>query len=378
MNQNSQRLLQLGVVAFVVIVFGTIFHWTINRVYVPAGHSLKLTYKGPLFFGSAKSPPPTRLARYEEGEVGVQERLLGPGRHFYCPIWWKTEVVKDYVVEPVVPRAGKIEHVVCQVGIATSKIGDITGDTSNVVIDGDLGETNSRGILRKTFGPGRYRINPFAYDFKVVDVVTDDRSGQRKFGGWVDIPTGYCGVVTNLTNIPAKGANEPAQLAGVQSNVLQPGLYPINPHEQAIDIIEIGYREKSVTVSKKVDREGNVVIDDAGEPIVAEKTTGINFPSNDGFPIHMDFTAIWGILPEQAANLVEIYGSVAKAEERLVLPQIESICRERGSTKGAVELLVGDTRQQFQDDVSKMFHEIMEKNNVTLLYGLVRHIYIPT
>ncbi len=37
----------------------------------------------------------------------------------------------------------------------------------------------------------------------------------------------------------------------------------------------------------------------AKEPVYAPGK-GIEFPSNDGFLIHLDFTAIWGITPEQA------------------------------------------------------------------------------
>ena len=67
---NSAKLKYWGGLAVLLIVAGTVFHWTVNRKYVPAGYSLKLTYKGPLLFGHSKSPPSTRLAHYEEGEIG--------------------------------------------------------------------------------------------------------------------------------------------------------------------------------------------------------------------------------------------------------------------------------------------------------------------
>jgi hypothetical protein len=75
---------------------------------------------------------------------------------------------------------------------------------------------------------------------------------------------------------------------------------------------------------------------------------------------------------------VKQFGNVNAVENKFVVPQIESICRNLGSTKGAVELLVGESRQKFQIDTSLAFQKVMKEKNVTLLYGLVRHIYIPT
>ena len=45
--------------AFVVLILTVVFvavafHWTVNRVYVPEGKSLRLRYKGPLVFGQRK------------------------------------------------------------------------------------------------------------------------------------------------------------------------------------------------------------------------------------------------------------------------------------------------------------------------------------
>ncbi len=57
----------------------------------------------------------------------------------------------------------------------------------------------------------------------------------------MSIPTGYVGVVTNLS----QGESDVAR-AVIQDKVLQPGLYPVNPREQEIDIIGVGYSEKSI------------------------------------------------------------------------------------------------------------------------------------
>ena len=287
--------------------------------------------------------------------------MLGPGRHFRCPLWWERSIVADTVIEPE------------SVGVVTSKLGENL-PSGEFLVDGELGETNSKGILRKVLGPGTYRINPYAYQVSVIQTEKLGSGDHPKTAGWVDIPTGYVGVVTNLA---ANDDPEHTWKPGIAPSVLPPGLYPVNPREQNVDVVEIGYREKTIKSELKLDANGTAVLDDSGEPVVADNETGINFPSNDGFPISMDFTAVWGIMPEQAPQVIEKFGNVAAVEQKVVAPQIESICRNQGSKIGAVDLLVGESRQEFQKETSEEFGTVLEDKGLTLLYGLVRHIYIP-
>ncbi len=340
-------------------------HWIFNRVYVPEGHSLLLRYRGP-FFAHADTAPAGSYA--EEGQIGILKQMRGPGRHFYCPLWWQSDIVPDVVVHPG------------EIAIITSKLGeklkegeflvDFYDENGEVNPDGNLGDTIHKGVLRKALGPGRYRINPYGYEHEIVSRRHLQDGNQIKHSGWVEIPTGYVGVETYLADNPKLGKRK-----GVQTEVLPPGLYAVNPHERQIDIVEIGYREVSITVKKQA-RGNRVVYDESGEPL-AVKDTGINFPSNDGFDIQLDFTAVWGVMPDQAPPIVRTFGNVEAVEQKVILPQSESICRNNGSKMGAVELLVGDTRQKFQLDTSAQFQDVLKTKNVTLLYGLVRHIYIP-
>ncbi|HIM29827.1 MAG TPA: band 7 protein, partial [Planctomycetes bacterium] len=84
-------------------------HWTINRIYVPVGMSLQLRYKGPLVFGE-RTPAETGFWA-KEGEIGVLQKLRGPGRHFPCPIWWERTLVDDIVITP-----GHVGIVTCKLG----------------------------------------------------------------------------------------------------------------------------------------------------------------------------------------------------------------------------------------------------------------------
>jgi len=344
-----------------VAAFCLAFHWIVDRVYVPEGQSLLLRYKGP-FISSIITTPATAKPGFfaEEGEVGILARLRGPGRHFYCPLWWERTLVEDVVINPG------------QVGIVRSALGENLPD-GQYLVDGELGETQHKGILRKAYAPGRYRANPYAYQFQIVELISEKgKSGQVKSSGWVEIPTGYVGVVTNLTDIP-----QLSQQKGVQDKVLPPGIYPINGREQQIDIVEIGFRETTITAEVQKSSDGNVKLDEAGEPLLTNAESGIMFPSNDGFPIVMDFTAIWGVMPAQAPPVIRTFGNVHAVEQKVVLPQIESICRNKGSGYSAVELLVGADRQKFQLEAAEDFRTVLGEKDISMLYGLIRHIYIP-
>ena len=356
----------LAVPVVLLLVFGLeLFQWTFNRVYVPQGHSMVLRYKGPplpFLPGNRPVAKTGQFAKVDENgrpmEIGILKEMRGPGRHFLWIGWWETTLIPDVTVKPG------------QVAIVTSRMGEDLTD-GQFLVDGDLDQTSQKGILRKVFGPGTYRINNYAYLVKVIDEETIQSGLQLKYAGWVSIPTGYVGVVTNLTDNPMTKT-----VAGIQSSVLQPGLYPINPNEQHVDIVGIGFAEKSVKTTLK-SLNGKPILDESGEPAVVDDESGISFPSNDGFRIHMDFTAVWGIMPEQASAVISKFGTLDAVEAKVVVPQIESICRNQGSSLGAVDLLVGDTRRKFQEEVSDEFETILEDKNLTLLHGFVRNIHIP-
>ncbi|MEZ6128130.1 MAG: SPFH domain-containing protein [Planctomycetaceae bacterium] len=368
MTDTSRKRSRIGfaVPALVLLFVGLeAFQWTFNRIYVPEGHSLVLRYKGPplpLLPGGRPVAERGQFAKVDDNgsplEIGILKEMRGPGRHFLWIGWWETKLIPDVIVKPG------------EVAVVSSKMGADLKD-GQFLVDGDLDQTTQKGILRKVFGPGTYRINDYAYNVEVIKEKTIQSGLQMKHAGWVSIPTGYVGVVTNLTDNPITSA-----VAGIQDKVLQPGLYPVNPNEQHVDIIGIGFDEKSVKTNL-VNKDGLPVLDESGEPTVVDDESGISFPSNDGFRIHMDFTAVWGITPDQASDVIRKFGTLPAVETKVVVPQIESMCRNKGSSLGAVDLLVGDTRRKFQDEVSDAFEKILEDKGLTLLHGFVRNIHIP-
>ncbi len=357
----------IGLILLLAVGYGT-FQWFFCKVYVEPGEALQLRYKGPLLktmIGfQPKTAKPGHFADPEQGEVGIVKELRGPGRHFYNPIYWERKIVR------MADNQGVVIVNPGEVGIVTSKIGDPL-PAGEFLVDGNLNETQHKGVLRKVFSPGKYRYNPYAYDFKKVTLTSKKKSTQTKHGGWVEIATGYVGVVTNLSDNALTGAKK-----GIQQHVLPPGLYPINPEEQEVDIVEIGLRETTIKCELK-HKNGVLLVDEAGEPMVADSSDGIDFPSSDGFQINMDFTAVWGVWPEHAAEIVVKFGSIEAVEHKVLIPQVESIGRNNGSKYKAVDLLVGEERQKFQEAAISDIKKILVGKNITLRRALVRNIFIP-
>lgn len=374
MNDRLKKFLTGSTVSFLLLLafayFG-VWRWGFCRVYVPPGQSLLLRYKGPWPIGSVPQAPQGELVSlgksgYPE-RVGILQDMPGPGRHFYTPLEYERELVDDIIIKPG------------EIGLVTAKIGKDRSDGAYVADEG------FKGIQRKILTPGRYRVNPYAYqiDPLPVSACVGSRGGvKHNKSDATLIPPGYVGVVTN--NVPRAGESP-----GIQPDVLQPGIYYINPKEKRIDLVSIGFNETTLQVLAARNPDGTVKfsqkIEKRSDALAANITPdplyiegkGIQFPSNDGFDIHLDYTAIWGVLPDQAPDVVRQFGEIGDVEEKVILPQINSICRIYGSKRGAVELLVGETREAFQTDTAEELERVLESKKLKLLFGLTRHIYVP-
>src|SRR5207237_2461881 len=126
---------------------------------------------------------------------GVMHEQRGLGRQVYCPSRGQQNIAGDVVGKP-----GEVPMVKSKTGHDLPP-GEFLGD-------GELSGPNRprfKGTLRKVLGPGRYRINPYAFDHEIVKSEKKDVSGNEKYAGWVNVHTGYVGVVTNLASDPKLG-----------------------------------------------------------------------------------------------------------------------------------------------------------------------------
>ena len=390
-----------GAIALVcVLVAGCLgFVWFFCRLYVPPDECAVLIRR------MGADLPPGQLVATEPGQKGIQEAVLGPGRYFRNPIVWSWELHKLKTVQSGDPgtwewvhsldanqqnelRAGtfRFKGDFPKIGLVTRKVGK-EAPPGQVTVTRASGY---KGILREFLTPGTYRINPYVYDVQEASAVV--------------IPAGFVGVVTNMfgdqasagaaattpavppedTPLPeaaatvAAAGEDPVEAIaeagsvlvskvrplaqpgerGTLHDVLQPGVYFINPKLQRITLVEIGFNEYSQLGAA----EGH--------------NYQIAFPSDTGFNIRVGVTVVWGIDPHNAAQIINTYGNTDGVLDKIIGPQLRSICRNIGSTYAARDFIHGAKREEFQRALTAELQRVCHAKNIEILLALVREIEV--
>lgn len=373
----------------IVLMLTFIWQWGFCRFYVGPHQMAVITAK----VGDAL-PPGEILAK--EGQMGIQEEVLGEGRHFRNPYMY------DWVILPIIT-------------IAPGKIGVVTAKVGADLPQGEfLATEKQKGIWRRTLGPGTYRLNPFGYEITIEDAVV--------------IPIGYVGIITSLSGKQApEGAFASLGEKGIRSDILQPGLYYVNPKQYQINIVEIGVnqvsllgQEGSTVITKGQIAAQNMAMDELQDKMLEkqaakrrdyyqqaeaksapqrvqqaaasgkalhpaqQQTEGIHvlneyvsFPSRDGFLISLDMTVEFELLPENIAWLYRSYGDLPAVIDKIIMPQILSISRNKGSEYRAKDFIVGEGREKFQMDMTDALSKTLSEKKIITHNALIRHVEVP-
>ncbi len=350
----------LGLVALLflgyVIVYQGFWVWVVENTVVPADKMLILVAK------TGEPMPPGQIIA-AKGQKGVLLEPLGPGRHFINPFLYERQL-KDQVVV----QGG-------EVGLVISRFGE------DLPPGEFLAGPGQRGIQREVLLPGTYKLNPYAYEVRVVPMV--------------EIEPGYVGVVTARSGKPAASQLAEAGERGVQKSVLPPGLYALNPEAFSVEQIEIGFNQITMAHSGKLptaQTTGQQAIrskmaEQIGQGLAREeRLTGqsglpvlpaVSFPSSDGFEIMIDVTLLWQLLPQDAPDVVARYGGIKKIEQNILIPQINSTARIKGSTFGAVDFIVGDKREEFQHSFQETIEKTLREKKLQVDLALVQDTLVP-
>ena len=170
-------------------------------------------------------------------------------------------------------------------------------------------------------------------------------------------------MVRNNTDNPLLGETQ-----GIQDNVLQPGIYFLNPQEKQVDVISIGFNETTQVVQT---REASAPPgrppgqDDPARTPSISKGPGSSSSRRTDSRSTSTTRRSGASCPDQAPDIVRQFGTLKDVEQKVIQPQIGSICRLHGTKRGAVDLLVGDTREEFQTDTSEELERVLSTKNLT-------------
>jgi len=389
----------LSIVLILGLLWGA-YQWFFCRLYVAPGRMAIVIAK------TGQGLPPGQILA-KKGQKGIQEDVLGEGRHFRDPFLYDVEMRSAVTVPP-----GKI-------GLVTSKIG------KELPQEDFLAEPGQKGIWRRLLGAGRYRLNPYGYQIDLLDAIS--------------IPIGYVGVVTSLSGSQAReGEFAGKGQKGVRADILQPGLYYANPKEFRIDVLEIGVnqvsllgKEGSAVVTKKValQQQANVavgalqqqalkeqqerrrdylekarpgMVEQQPSPALLKKLPPgkglpppkplagagapvpgfvldqfVTFPSRDGFEISLDMTVEFELKPESIAWIFRQFGDLPAVVDKIIMPQILSVSRLKGSAYRATDFIVGEGREKFQVDLKETLAKTLAERQIVIHNALIRHVNVP-
>ena len=299
---------------------------------VPSGHMLVTVsmFGEPLKEGQILAGP---------GQKGVREQVLGEGWHFVWPILFETELKKNSVVPGQQNVEGEIEP--AKVGIVKALGGE---PLPPGVFLADRGQ---QGIWREVLLPGSYRLNPYGFEVKLVDMV--------------EIKPGNVGVLRRKlgSDGPTEFASGPNEKGILRDKVLEPGLYPINTEEYEVISCPIGIYQ--TTYHYDLDKS---------------KNTSLVFDSRDSFRIELDCTIEWELQPEYWPEWVAKFRKQERIESAVIKLNVKNISRNEGQNYGAEDFLQGDKREEFQTEFTNRLSEECERDHVVVRHAFIRNIII--
>ena len=421
----------VGAAALVALMlFG--FIWTFCRVYVPAGYMAIVTAK------TGRPLPPGRILA-EPGEKGVQRVPLAEGRHFLNPInndWRIMPVITVPAgsVGVVTSKTGKElaageilapdddskgvwrrvlgpgtyrlnpegydVKVMNAINIPIGYAGVVTSLAGKPAPMGKFAGPGEKGVFEKILQPGLYYVNPRAYQVDVVEIGMNQVSIVGKSGTVV------------LTKAQSTSANG---LAELQQNTLltqnakradymsrNADLGILNAEEAQLNLSQAplgsaarakGAPKKTANVQQKGARSsyGRQQQGYGAQPPAAAKPPvqtsdsvafGMNqfvqFPSSDGFAIMLDMTVEFELMPENISRIYMLYGDLPAVVSKIILPQILSVSRMKGSGYKAREFIDGEGRQKFQKEMTDELVKILGEKSILVRNAIVRHVEVPS
>ena len=434
MNDMKKMLSAVGAVsaAVAIVVFGWI--WMFCRISVGPGEMAIVTSKT-----GDELPPGAILA--EPGQKGVQRIPLAEGRHFLNPITHDWRIVKTFTIPAgsvgvVTSKSGKeLEpgeilapdreskgvwkdvlgpgtyrlnpegyevKVMSAINIPIGYVGVVTSQAGKPAGEGRFAGPGEKGVMEKILQPGLYYVNPRAYQVDVVEIGMNQVSIVGKSGTVV---------LTKAQSQSANGLDE-LQRMTLQKQVQKRAEYVtqnadlgIVDEDSARNNFSLNSLSRAPAARKSArgnrylstgssavtgaaastPREAARVEADAATPqsqlandsVAFGMNQFVQFPSSDGFSIMLDMTVEFELMPEKISKIFMLYGDLPAVVSKILMPQILSISRMKGSDYKAREFIDGEGRQKFQEEMTAELVRVLGEKHILVRNAIVRHVEVP-
>jgi len=350
-------------------------------VTVPAGSVGIVTSK------TGKELPEGEILAPDDDSKGVWRRVLGPGTYRLNPEGYDINVVSA------------INIPIGYAGVVTS----LAGKPAPV---GKFAGPGEKGVFEKILQPGLYYVNPRAYQVDVVEIGMNQVSIVGKSGTVV---------LTKAQSTSANGLAELQQNTLSAQNAKRASYMDANADLGILSQVDasrlsqsqmaVGLSRSAPVAAAKSDRrrefqkaktrfgsaEGARTARD-GKPMPAKMPSptqvsdsvafGMNqfvqFPSSDGFAIMLDMTVEFELMPESISRIYMLYGDLPAVVSKIILPQILSVSRMKGSGYKAREFIDGEGRQKFQKEMTDELVKILGEKSILVRNAIVRHVEVPS
>lgn len=420
----AAALFLLGLFAFV---------WVFCRVYVGPGEMAIVTSKT-----GDELPPGAILA--EPGQKGVQRIPLGEGRHFLNPVTHDWRIVAAITIpagsvgvvtskngrelapgEILAPDRdskgvwkdvlgpgryrlnpeGYDVKVMSAINIPIGYVGVVTSQTGKPAAAGSFAGPGEKGVMEKVLQPGLYYVNPRAYQVDVVEIGMNQVSIVGKSGTVV---------LTKAQSQSANGLDE-LQRMTLQKQVQKRAEYVTQNADLGIvdedsarnfsnwsqsasgSLSRAPVARRAVAADGKPGRKMKVREEaampaqqrapasqsqlPANDSVAFGMNQFVQFPSSDGFAIMLDMTVEFELMPEKISKIFLLYGDLPAVVSKIIMPQILSISRMKGSDYKAREFIDGEGRQKFQEEMTAELVRVLGEKHILVRNAIVRHVEVP-
>ena len=430
---NFGKFASMLIAAAALFVLGSFaFVWVFCRVYVGPGEMAIVTSKT-----GDELPPGAILA--EPGQKGVQRIPLGEGRHFLNPVTHDWRIVAAITIpagsvgvvtskngrelapgEILAPDRdskgvwkdvlgpgryrlnpeGYDVKVMSAINIPIGYVGVVTSQTGSPAAAGSFAGPGEKGVMEKVLQPGLYYVNPRAYQVDVVEIGMNQVSIVGK-SGTVVLTKAQSQSANGLDELQrmtlqkqvqkrAEYVTQNADLGIVDedsarnfSNYAQSTLGSLSRAPVARKVAAAGAVDRKMKVREEAAMPAQQRANASQSQLPANDSVAfgmnqfVQFPSSDGFAIMLDMTVEFELMPEKISKIFMLYGDLPAVVSKIIMPQILSISRMKGSDYKAREFIDGEGRQKFQEEMTAELVRVLGEKHILVRNAIVRHVEVP-